>query len=110
MLVTSSVPGTDPEGTISKFAAALEALVEVKMCIFVSWPRMSVVTRHPSRKHRQLKHFGKKSKLRWRREKKTISKKEETINLAIITSSQNAIFTECVCAAKQCVAPLFRNE
>ena len=41
-LVTSSVPGTDPEGVIGKFVAALAALVDAKMCIFVAWPRMVV--------------------------------------------------------------------
>ena len=41
-LVTSSVPGTDPEGAIGKFVAALAALVDVKMCIFVALSRMAV--------------------------------------------------------------------
>ena len=92
MLVTPSVPGTDPEGTIGKFAAALEASVEAKMCIFVPWPRMSGVTRHPSRKHRQFTRFENKSLLRRCRPRKTISKKEDVIVLTIIISSQNAIF------------------
>ena len=34
IVVTSAVPGTDPEGAIAKFTGALEASVEAKRCVF----------------------------------------------------------------------------
>ena len=92
MLVTPSVPGTDPEGTIGESVAALEALVDAKRYIFVSWPMMADATRQTSHKHKQLRYFELKFQLRRCGTGKRILKKEESIIVTIIISSPNAIF------------------
>ena len=91
-LVTSSVPGTDPEGTIGESVAAVEALVDAKRYVFVPWPMMADATRQTSRNHKQMRRFELKSQLRRCGTGKRILKKEESIILTIIISSPNAIF------------------